>query len=200
MKRLFLLFTTALMLSFSVATPVSANNSEASIIAVPDSEPGEVVQIPVNDAEYIRGVNGDLIKITDIQSFSTHEEAEEFRANIKKSVKDIKDVPSILSTDGDVLVSRHTFWTATLDLRLSYTTSGNSNTGKIQHHRAYTSLTGITTPIEYENIRTYSEIRSSGKDVWCQTTGNLILYTFVSGTIEVLREPVNMGDIVYVVR
>lgn len=200
MKKIVLTLMAALMIGFVFLEPASANSSKVIEVPYNEIETSQTIKIEKGDAEFIRGINGELIKLSELPCFSTQQEADQYKNKLKYESNEQKDTINPLATSRDILIGRHTFWSATVDLRLSYTTSGNNNTGYIQSHKAYTALSGVTLGIQYTEKNTNSKIASSGKDIYCYTYGEIALYLLVNGVIEITREPVNMSGTAYVIR
>lgn len=80
----------------------------------------------------------------------------------------------------------------TVELRVSYTTSGNFNTGTITHNKAYTTFTGLTIGREWEERLCRSEVTSSGKDIYAMATGEVVTCFLVEDFIEISRTAVSL--------
>lgn len=186
----------------SVMSPVSASTSNDEILEIPNIGLGENITIEVGDAKYIKGINGTIMDINDLMHFNTKEEADHYYTDLKNNPTTENDSQKIelFSTSNDVLVNRHTFWSSTVDLRLEYETSRDNNTGVISKLKPYTTHYGITIGQEWKQNSISATKTASGKDVYVFVSGECILYTFVSGTIEVYREPVRMGGTVFIIR
>ena len=177
MKKMLALVLSAVMIfAFSVpafAQELSTGSTE-NIITLPDCPVGERVRIPVEDAGYIVNGAGQLIKISDLISFANQEEANSYIEMMENQLSVTTQYnPTInldaRSTHGNALVaSQDVSFAGAIELRVAYTTSGNSNTGTITYHEAYTSFTGFTYGFEWEEKLCTSEITSSGKDVYAR--------------------------------
>lgn len=170
------------------------------------SPEGELLQTPVGEAEYIDTGKGDLIKISDLFSFETEEEAAKFletiTSELSKSIQfNAATQITPMATYGDTLVSRKIVsFTAYINLRVSYTTSGNSNTGYITSHNAYTTFTGFNLGFGWDERICYSQITSSGKDIYAYTSGTLDFYLLVDGFIRLYSKPVTLSGYAYAIR
>lgn len=204
MKRLLALllaFTMTFSISFS-ATALAAETSNVpsdKIIRLTDCPAGQTITIPVGDAEYIDDGNGKLIKISDLPTFSNQQEANSFISGLRNALSNpIQHDPmseyATMSTNGNHKVASITYnYTTTIALWVEYTTSGNSNTGKVTYHNAYTTLSGYTLGVSWHEITCHSEVTSSGKDIYASATGNLVYYLLIEDLLEVGREVVNLS-------
>ena len=82
---------------------------------------------------------------------------------------------------------------------MEYTTSGDSSSGHITYHSAYTSFTGFTLGIAWHQVSAHSEVTSSGKDIYATARGELAYYLLVDGLIELGRESVDLSGYCYVI-
>ena len=176
--------------------------NNGNIIDIPSVKIGETVSIPVGDAEYIRDLNGDIIKISDLPSFSSTDEFNDFLEEFLNPIIVLN--PYVISTSrathGTWDVATQTTAFGKVVLWVAYTTSGNSNTGTITYHEAYTQFTGNALGISWEESYCHSEITSSQKAVYASASGVVSCSILVSGLLEVVRLPVNLEGYAYCVR
>ncbi len=200
MKKL-LSLVLSLVLLFTLTIPASAasfGSANDEILKLPYCPVGETIKIPVGSAEYIDDGTGNLIKISDLLSFSSQDEADTYIANMKQQLSAPTQYnPSInfnsRATHGDALVASQLISFASyINLRVAYTTSGNSNTGTITYHEAYTTFTGFTLGFGWDERMCSSQITSSGKDIYAVTTGELTYNLLVDGFIEIGREAIHL--------
>lgn len=202
MRKVSKILIMSIVFSQAFLLPISANEKDKKVIEIPEVEVGEVVTVEVGDAEYIESINGNLIRIDDLKSFDNQEDADKFinEMNSEVNVETTITNDKARSTSRDILIGRHTFWSSTVDLRLKYVTSGNSNTGYIVSMDPYTSHYGVTLGQEW-NQKTISATKlNGGKDISVVATGECILYLFVNGLVEVTRERVTLGGVVTAIR
>lgn len=170
---------------------------------LPNVEVGETVRVPVNGETYIKTYDGRIIPISSLLEFHSSEEASQFRNNLTYSTNIFKrDFAEILplETSGDVTVYTLIVGGGTIKLRVAYRTSGNANTGTIIYHNAYTTHTGITHSIAWEEKECYSQITSSGKDIYAYAAGEIVGYLLVDGFIEINRDRAVLEGTAFVVR
>lgn len=147
MKRFLAIILTlsiALSISMSVFAEGKATVTSGKILRLPEITSNAPINIPVGDAEYIEDSNGKLIKISDLMHFSNQQEADNYLAQLSKQLsKTVQYNPQIStatrSTHGDALVASKGVSTGTIELRVAYSTSGDSNTGTITQANASTS-------------------------------------------------------------
>lgn len=200
-RKIFLSVFTLVCLSICFITSVSANTEE--VIELPSLVTGEVIRIPVGNAKYYKGYDGKLHSINELPKIDSEEEKAKFvetQENIEFSYMVDESNSKQRSTIRDVAVSSYKMVTATIQLRLNYTTSGSNNTGRILQHNAYTSVTGLTAFQSWEETSCTSTITNSGKDIYVQARGAAIYSILSGGVIEVSRAPVNISGTVYVIR
>ena len=114
LKKFFIVLMSAfLVFSLGLSSVTFANNletpTESEILQLPDCPEGEMVSIPIGEAKYIDNGSGELIKIADLLTFETQEEADEYAKSIKSELNkstqfDSENIISTMSTNGDVLV------------------------------------------------------------------------------------------------
>lgn len=202
MKKMLALVLSAVMI-FTFSVPASAHELSAgsteNIITLPDCPVGARVKIPVGDAEYIVNGAGQLIKISDLISFASQEEADSYIEMMKEQLSVTTQYnPTInfnaRATHGDGLVASKKVGVAgTIKLRVAYTTSGDSNTGTITYHEAYTTFSGFTYSFEWNEKLCTSQVTSSGKDIYARAVGELVFYFLVDGLIELGRDSVDLS-------
>lgn len=211
MKKILSLFIAAIM-CFSLALPTFAEEtsslpSENNILVLPDCEPGTSVKVPVGDAEYIEDSNGNLIKISDLISFDSQDAADDYveqlRASLENTIQlnpQIEFNPLTRATHGSAVVAvKEVVFNGRINLCVVYTTSGDSNTGTITYHDAYTTFTGFSLGFSWEESTCASQVTSSGKDIFAYTAGVLVYNFLVDGFIEIGREPVNLAGYCYAI-
>ncbi len=193
---------------FTLPVFAESNECEDNKIIDVDSYSADsdgIVRIPVGDAEYIRTLDGTIIRITDLISFDKEEEAARFRENLIDSMV----IDEQLSTDRELLrasygnqlvASASINGTCLISLYVSYGTSGDNFTGYITYHNAYTSFTGYTLSVGWEQTSAHSQVTASGKDIYAEATGDFITYLFVGGLIELSRESVYLHGYCYAIK
>lgn len=197
-KILSLIMASIMLLSLSVFSAAEEYIPEEKILELPYCPVGETRKIPVGSAEYIKDSSGNLIKISDLMFFATQDDADNYISELRQQLSTPTQYnPSInfnsRATHGDALVaSQGINFVSSVNLRVAYTTSGNSNTGTITSHEAYTTFTGFTLGFDWEEEMCYSEITSSGKDIYAAAAGELTWYILVEGLIEFAREEIHL--------
>lgn len=209
MKKI-LVFLLSITMICSFSDTVLAQETSAipddKIIELPYCPVGETIKIPVGDAEYIDDGTGNLVKISDLLDFTNQQEADDYIDNMKAQLLNPTQYNPMINfntraTHGDALVASQTIAPAgSIQLRVIYTTSGNSNTGSITQHQAYTTFTGFTLGFGWNEIMCYSQITSSGKDIYAVTAGELTYNLFVDGFIELGRQSIRLDGYCYAVR
>lgn len=210
----------SVLLSFVISLSISSTSFAQNLLSPVESEiltlsyfPNKkVICIPVGEAKYIETHNGELIEISDLLSFETNEEANQFSENIELELsRPIKLNPSNLgsvinqitpmSTNYDVIVaSRNVAIFGKINLRVAYATSGSSHTGIITYQKAYTTFTGFTFGFGWDERICYSYVTASGKDIYAYTSGTLDYYILVEGFIKYYSVPVTLSGYAYAVR
>ena len=171
---------------------------------LPEITSNAPINIPVGDAEYIEDSNGKLIKISDLMHFSNQQEADNYLAQLSKQLsKTVQYNPQIStatrSTHGDALVASKGVSTGTIELRVAYSTSGDSNTGTITQANAYTTFTGFTLGFDWKEEVCYADITSSGKDIYAMASGELEYYFLIDGLIQLGRKAVSLDGYCFVI-
>lgn len=205
MKKFMSFFLAAIMcVSLSItasAEETSQTASENSVLILPDCELGETLKVPVGNAEYIDDGSGNLLKISDLLSFDSQEAADDYIEQMRTSLEStiqlnpsIEYNPLARSTQGSAVVAvKEVIFNGKINLCVVYTTSGDSNTGTITHHNAYTTFTGFSYGFGWDESICSSQITSSGKDIYAYTAGVLTYNFLVDGFVELGREPVNLA-------
>jgi len=210
LKKFFIVLMSAfLVFSLGLSSVTFANNletpTESEILQLPDCPEGEMVSIPIGEAKYIDNGSGELIKIADLLTFETQEEADEYAKSIKSELNkstqfDSENIISTMSTNGDVLVdSKYLIFGGEINLRVAYNTSGDNNTGYITYHNAYTNLTGFSFGFDWDESTCYSQVSSSGKDVYAYSSGVLKYYLVIDGLINYYNDPIQLSGYASVV-
>ncbi len=206
-KIVSILLSLSIIFSISITAFASeASNSvpEDKILVLPDVKVGQTLKIPVGDAEYIDDGRGNIIKISDLMSFDSQAEANNYIDNLLND-KPIKYNPTISfapikrATHGDVIVARQSVATGSINLGVVYTTSGDSHTGTITSHEAYTTFTGFTLGFGWDESLCSSQITSSGKDIYAVAKGTLTYNLLVDGFIELGRKSVYLDGYCYAI-
>ena len=202
MKKLNLLLCS--LLSIFIISNVTINNVSAadtsSVLKISDYDDGsDFVQIPVEEYEYIDFGNGEIARIDELLSFENHEQVEEFMESFNNI--DIVENYEINLLDNNYTVAVDTIQHgyATVTLYCSYSTSGN-HSGKILSHDAYTTFSGYTLSLGWEERFTSSRITSSGKDIYVEAARELITYFLVDGLLEISRQDVSLSGYCYAIR
>lgn len=87
-----------------------------------------------------------------------------------------------------------------LQLWVSFTTSGNNNTGAVTRADAYVLRDGFTYATTWDETYLDCHITQSGKDVFAEVAGQLSTHVLVEGVGEILTEAVHMDGYAYVIR
>lgn len=205
---LFLALITYASFSLSVFAEESVSYiSEDSVLVLPPCKTGSTLKVPVGNATYIDDGSGNLIKISDLLSFDSQEAAnqyiEQMRTSLKSTIQlnpSIEFNPLARATQGSAIVAvKEVIFNGKINLCVAYTTSGNSNTGTIIHHNAYTTFTGFSLGFGWDESTCVSQVTASGKDIYAYTAGVLTYNLLVDGFIEVGREPVNLAGYCYAI-
>jgi hypothetical protein len=171
-----------------------------------------ITQVVVGNEKYVKLRDGKIISIDSLPSFDSYEEANNYRNSLVTSIMDSESLDSqkilindnhsqLLSTHSTVTVASANFsFNCWVSLKVSYTTSGDHNTGVITHHNAYTTLSGYTLAVGWEQTSAHSEITSSGKDIYAEGSGELITYILIKGLIEIGRQTVNLHGYCYPIK
>lgn len=207
MKRFLAIILTlsiALSISMSVFAEGKATVTSGKILRLPEITSNAPINIPVGDAEYIEDSNGKLIKISDLMHFSNQQEADNYLAQLSKQLsKTVQYNPQIStatrSTHGDALVASKGVSTGTIELRVAYSTSGDSNTGTITQANAYTTFTGFTLGFDWKEEVCYADSTSSGKDIYAMASGELEYYFLIDGLIQLGRKAVSLDGYCFVI-
>lgn len=186
------------IISVKAESPVIPSNQTAAIDHSAVINPADysadsdgIIRIPAGSAEYIASEDGTLISIADLIQFDTEEEAEMFRKSLIPEIVISSDCRknNLRVTHGNQQVASASMnGLCLISLYVSYTTSGNNHTGYITSHHAYTTFTGYTLSVGWNQTSAYSEVASSGKDIYAEATGEFITYLLVDGLIELSRQ------------
>ena len=159
-----------------------AQDSETSvkneILRLPYCPEGEILSVSVGEAKYIDDGIGNLLKISDLLRFETEEDADEFSETIKLELSrpiqsNLADQIAPMATHEDVIVDqRKVSFAGSINLGVAYSTSGDSNTGYITYHNAYTTFTGFTLGFDWVEQYCNSQVTSSGKDIYAHAFRN----------------------------
>lgn len=202
-KRSFCLVLCLSMLIVFPANAFSQSNLADSILYITDV--GEHCSIPLGTAEYIAFSDGVLIPVSDIPTFSSYEEAAPYIESFLEEIGDATHCnPAInlnsRSTHGDVEVASDDLGYGTLHLRVTYTTSGNSNTGTITECDAYTQLSGFTLGYRWEEDYCDAYVTDTGKNIYAYANGTITLYLIISGVVDIYDIPYSIDGYAYVLR
>lgn len=206
-----LAMTVAMLWSCISSSAAYGYIDEESVIILPKCEVGQVIRIPVGEATHIQTQSGRLIPICDLLHFNNQSDADMFRLKVEEMLSSTtRHNPTIninsRATHGDVLVASKKVGEeimlplSTLSLRVAYTTSGNSNTGTITYHQAYTTLTGITTFHDWDESYCNSEITENGKNIYARTAGTITWSLVSEEVLELGSQFVDLDGYAYVVR
>ena len=199
--RKILSFGLAMVITCSTAVVALADSSDnsGSVIQIPDGVAGEIVRIPAGNAEYIKYNDGTLIKISDLPSFDTQEEADRYMENFINALEcaeseNINGSVEICSSHGDSIVDSRQISGATLRLRVSYTTYGDNFTGSVTSCQAYTTFSGVTVGLSWNEKTCYANIVGSRKkDIYAYAAGEVVQSLLVNGIIETGRRSVTLS-------
>lgn len=136
-----------------------------------------------------------------IQEYTSEEEVLVYLNEVydNMDLKTSENQPNTFSTDGDAVVaSRSVGVSGTIKLRVSYGTTGNSNTGSISYVSPYTTFTGFTLGFGWTEEDIGYDIRN-GKDIYAHTDGTLDYYILVEGTVKLYSKPVSLSGSVAVI-
>ena len=192
----------SLILSFSCTqTVITADESieNGKIIDLSDYEiTEECINIPIEDQEYIKTRSGKILKLSELPSFSSIEEVENYYSTLTP-------IQTLVPRDsqGSQLVDSYTFDVNninSINLYVSYTTSGNNYTGEITSHRAYTVMNDVTGTYEYEEEIVWSQVTTSGKDIMAESAGTLIKYFLFNGSLQLSSEYVKLHGTAFAVK
>lgn len=211
MKKIIFMFFSIVMIfivpvrSFAASPESYSISTENNILELPYCESGETLRVPVGNAEYIKDYDGNIIKISDLLSFESNEEYESFKEEFYDDLSNFIQINPVVNlnsreTHGDWDVASKNVGYGQITLRVIFTTSGNSNTGTITYHNAYTTFTGFTLGFGWDEAICTSEITSSGKAVYARAAGELTWNLLVDGFIELARTPVELNGYCYCVR
>lgn len=174
---------------------------KSEILKVPPLQE-EMLSIPVGEAKYIEDGTGKLIKISDLMSFETEEEADEFSERMKLELNSpiqsnfVNQIAPMVS-NGDSLVDSRKLGlngsAGSINLRVSYRTSGNNFTGRVIYHNEYTTYTGFTLGFDWDQRTSTSYVTSSGKDIYASASGTLNFYILVKGFIRFYSTPLTLS-------
>ncbi len=175
---------------------------DSKIIETPSFNTNEIVRIPVGNAEYIKTKLGELIPITELEVFDSQTEINLYMNSLQVSMNSISNNSIVpYATYGNAKVASQKFGiNAYVNLYVDYSTSGNNNTGTITSHSPYTTFTGFTNGMSWEERHKSSRITSSGKDIYATASGEVVSYLLIDGLIEMGRTPANLSGYAYVIR
>lgn len=168
------------------------------IIDLDDLEPDidGIIRFSADNVDYIRTDSGSLIRISDLMRFDTEKEATEFRNSLVSEIAINQHTTKEMAqrdTHGNQLVASASMnGLCLISLYVSYTTSGNNHTGYIMEHHAYTTFTGYTLSVGWNETSAYSVVTSSGKDIYADATGEFITYLLVEGLVEISRQALHL--------
>lgn len=206
MKKMMLVFAQVIIVLLCSVSFAEGNGAGNNIVEVPFCAAGTTQIIDIGNAEYIRTSDGQMLKVDDLLCFATQAEADEYINGLKDKLRTPVDHAATISfnaraTYGDALVSSITYnYLNTLALRVEYTTSGDANTGVVTYHKAYTTFTGFTLGIAWNEITCNSQITSSGKDIYATAHGELAYYILIENLLELGREAVSLSGYCTAVR
>ena len=163
----------------------------------------------LDDSSYI--LNGYNIELDQVPKFSTRAEADKYVDKCFSAVKKAVDNRLIVSRD-DLLENKqlrvrgtngiHTCLVSSLslglglcsvDLYVEYMTSGPNNTGTITYCNSYSSISGFTNGIGYEQTSSYCYVTGSGKDIYASASGDVIVCLSFNGFLEIHRENITLS-------
>lgn len=184
--------------------------SESNVMQIPDLKVNESKKIPIGDIEYLKDDEGNIIKTSDLLTFDTQEEADNYIKDLTAKLNrtfyyDLETKENGISTMSntyDTIVAKQSFAAGLgeIRLRVNYTTSGSiGHTGRITNHRAYTQISGMTVGIKWDEKFCDSQITSSGKDILAQTAGELSVSLIIDGFLDFYKVPVNMRGYAYAI-
>lgn len=134
------------------------------------------------------------------QTFNTEEEAIFYLNNIYDNMVLMQNSIVPYSTTGDALVAtRQVGYTGSINLRVNYETTGNSNTGSISYVSPYTTFTGFNLGFGWTESDIGYRISNGGKDIYVYTNGTLDYYLLVDGLVKLYSKPVNLSGTVAVI-
>lgn len=199
MKKFISLVSALSMALLVCVVPATASNSEIINLPNPDSvNSGELISIPVENAKYVKAWDGNIYDISDLPTMEDYYRMIETIENHKYDNIVLSSVME-RATNSDKLVDSYSTMGATVSLRLSYSTSGNNNTGTITRHEPYTQLSGFTAFVSWKETYAKSWI-VSGKDIKVEAKGEIIYNILNEGIIEVSRQPITLSGTVYAIR
>ena len=179
-------------------TTIAYANAPENVIQIPEYETGEVVRVPVGDAEYVETFDGEIIPISDLMEFDTSEEAEQYFRNLVQSAETVHytytpdELISPLSVSDTVKVSTKTAGMgAKINLYVHY---------EITEHSAFTTFTGATLGLGWEEQFADTRLSDSGKDIYAEAVGEISGEFLVDGIVEFYSEDVEITGTCWVLR
>lgn len=204
--RRFLATALSVTLLSSFTTIAFANTPE-NVIQIPEYETGEVVRVPVGDAEYVETFDGEIIPISDLMEFDTSEEAEQYFRNLVQSAETVHytytpdELISPLSVSDTVKVSTKTAGMgAKINLYVHYEATGRTPNDEITEHSAFTTFTGATLGLGWEERFADTRLSDSGKDIYAEAVGEISGEFLVDGIVEFYSEDVEITGTCWVLR
>lgn len=174
-------------------------------VALNDNE-----KVQIGNAEYLQDLDGNLIKISDLLTFDSQEEADIFIDELKSKLNNNFEYNALRPINNRLARSYHYTSTAaktnvaaglaSVNLKVDYATSWPGNRGKIIYQKAYTQLTGLTVGLSWKESYCDSYIISNGKDIYARTAGTVAVSLVIQGFVEFIHLPVNMSGYVYAIR
>lgn len=176
-----------------------------AVLNLPYCATGDRIQVDLDGAEYVKTSNGTVFHVDELPKFDSREAANAYLNGMMSGIANPIDHHATINfssraTNGHALVKSINFGTNSLHLFVDYTTSGDGNTGRITYHNAYTSFVGFTLGTTWHELTCYSQVTSSGKDIYASASGELEYYLIVEGFIELGREFVGLDGYCYAVR
>lgn len=187
---------------FAATTDEKENQSSVSVITI---TPGKFESLSSEE----------ISEDTSLPQFNSIEEFEEYinstlgintkevtTINVKEDNSELTNTTGISprSTTGLVTVSSYSNLGATINLRLSYVTSGRANTGTILSVTPFTQFVGNATLLFWEESYVNATILSGGKDVSVSGSGVLTTKAVVAGNPVGYSINVDLSGTAYLIR
>lgn len=186
---------------FAATTDEKENQSSVSVITI---TPGKFESLSSEE----------ISEDTSLPQFDSIEEFEEYiNSTLGINTKEVTTIKvkkdnsetnttgiSLMSTTGLVTVSSYSALGATINLRLSYVTSGRANTGTILSVTPFTQFVGNATLLFWEENYVNATILPGGKDVSVSGSGVLTTKAEVAGNPIGYSMSVDLSGTAYLIR
>lgn len=202
MKSIKKIITISLLLILTLSSNVWAEDHKNSYVVIDESELLSLldngVKICKDEIDFIKMSDGSLLDVNSLQCYNSLEEANDYIESLA-----IVSLPGIdyQQTNRDAVVATYQVGgSGYVQLHVSYTTSGDGNTGVITRQSAFTTFYGATFGFGWNEVNHYSYITSSGKDIYASASGEVIYYIIINNSYEVARRYITMEGYVNAIR